>query len=656
MRPLAVAGGLALVALVLRLAYLDQAERHPLFLVPVEAETQALLYAHFLAALDADAPRARLVQAVLSALSCGLLWLVGRAVFGPAIGLVAGAAAALYGPMIYFAGELSSATAVVFFSLLALWAFRWADGRPALGRFLPGGLFLGLALACGLPSPVLGPIFCFAAVRARRDGRALAFAFAAGGLLAAACWFGGAKPQVTDGRSILLGLYHFWHGVEWMPNANPYFMRDSSALLAALLWERGLAFPFGIVAPLALVGMGYRLFATQRSGTEDALLVFVAWSMVSILFVGTTAAVRLPIAVVLLIFAGVGAVELVRRWRAPWGVAAFVPLVIVLNANAGLPQGAPHYWLGHAYQTLDLPVSALREYQRAVELEPDFSAPHYALGALYDARGEHDKAAAAYRALLERWPEATQARERLAASHIRSGQPVAAISLYQTLLDQGGDPVALLGRLGDAQYLSGDVPGAAQSYERLLSLRPDSSRAQYQLAQLSQAEGRLDAALQGYSALLGREAYARDAALQLAALLVEIDYQRGVLAEERETGWWREEGQVAPAALQAAEARLVAALAENPAAVADLWGLGKLLFWQGRYREALIRIAALAEATPEDYRVHFFLSKLHGLLGEEEAARAAFAQYQHQKQRTQVAARVQTERDVLLKQLSGKMP
>lgn len=658
MRSLAIAGGVALVALALRLAYLEQAERHPLFLVPVETENQAPLYAHFLAAIDADAPRARWVQAVLSALSCGLLWLVGRAVFVPSIALAAGVAAAFYGPMIYFAGELLPATAVVFFSLLALWAVLWADGSPALWRFLPGGLFLGLALACGMPAPALGALFCFAAIRERRDGRALAFAAAAGGLLAGACWLGGTKPQITDGWSILLGLYHFWHGVEWMPNANPYFMRESSAVLAALLWDRGLAFPFGIVAPLALVGVGYRLFATERSGAENALLLFMACSMTTIPFVGAPAAMRLPIAVVLLIFACVGAAELMRRWRAwpLWGATAFVPLVIALNASAGLPQGAPHYWLGYAYQTLDLPASALREYQRAVELETDFPAPHYALGELHDAKGEHDKAAAAYRALLKRWPEATQARERLAATHVRAGQPTAAVSLYQPLLDQGSDPVALLGRLGDAQYLSGDLPGAAQSYERLLSLRPDSSRAQYQLAQMSQAEGRIDAALQGYSALLSREEYAREAALQLAALLVEIDHQSGVLAQERETGWWREEGLVAPEVLQAAEARLVAALAKRPDSSADLWGLGKLLFWQGRYREALARVAALAEATPDDYRVHFFLSKLHGLLGEERAAQAAFAQYQRQKQHATIAARVQTERDVLLKQLSGKMP
>ena len=108
--------------------------------------------------------------------------------------------------------------------------------------------------------------------------------------------------------------------------------------------------------------------------------------------------------------------------------------------------------------------------------------------------------------------------------------------------------------------------------------------------------------------------------------------------------------------MQKAEAQLEAGLAESPGSSADLWGLGKLLFWQGRYREALVRVAALAETTPDDYRVHFFLSKLYGLLGEEEAAREAFAKYQRQEQRAKVAARVRTERDVLLKLLSGERP
>ncbi len=317
-------------------------------------------------------------------------------------------------------------------------------------------------------------------------------------------------------------------------------------------------------------------------------------------------------------------------------------------------KGEQHYWAGHAYQEQGMPANALREYRSAVAAGVNFPAAYYALGALYGEKDQHGKALAAYRELLARWPEQRRAQELLAACYVAAGQPAAAVGLYQTLLDQGegGDPPALLGRLGDAQRLSGDLQRAAQSYGDLLKLRPDSSRVRYQLARLYAAEGRAEPAIAAYVELLGQKPYARQAALGLADLLIELDRRSGALGRARVAGWWRAHGLVGAEAMQKAED----VLAENPDAVADLWGLGKLLFWQGRYREALTCVAGLAEKTPQDYRVHFFLSKLHGLLGDERAAREAFAQYQQQEQRTKVAVRVQTERDVLLKQLSGPMP
>ena len=300
--------------------------------------------------------------------------------------------------------------------------------------------------------------------------------------------------------------------------------------------------------------------------------------------------------------------------------------------------------------------NALREYRSAIEVGIDSPAAYYALGALYGEKDEHSKAIAVYRELVERWPGERRAQELLAARYVDAGQLAAAGCLYRTLLGQGGDPAALLGRLGDAQSLSGDLQSAAQSYGDLLVLRPDSSRARYQLARIHEAEGRVEPAIAAYAELLGQKPYARQAALGLADLLIEMDRRSGELGRARAEGWWRQQGLVGEEAMQKAEAQLEAALGERPDSSADLWGLGKLFFWQGRYQEALVCVAALAETTPSDYRVYFFLSKLYGLLGEEEAAREAFAQYQRQEQRAKVAARVQTERDVLLKQLSGKMP
>ena len=336
--------------------------------------------------------------------------------------------------------------------------------------------------------------------------------------------------------------------------------------------------------------------------------------------------------------------------RRPWMV--LIALTIGLQACDGRSKGEQHYWAGHAYQEQGMTANALREYRSAVAAGVDSPAAYYELGALYGEKDEHGKAIAAYRELLERWPEESRAQELLAARYVAAGQPTAAVSLYRTLLDQGGDPAALLGRLGDAQSLNGDLQSAAQSYGDLLVLRPDSSRARYQLARIYKAEGRAEPAIAAYVELLEQKTYARQAALGLADLLIELDRRNGELGRARAEGWWRQQGLVGEEAMQKAEE----ILAEKPGSSADLWGLGKLLFWQGRYREALTCVAKLAETTPDDYRVHFFLSKLYGLLGEEEAAREAFAQYQHQEQRAKVTARVQTERDVLLKQLSGEIP
>ena len=332
--------------------------------------------------------------------------------------------------------------------------------------------------------------------------------------------------------------------------------------------------------------------------------------------------------------------------------AVLIALSIGLHACDSRSKGEQHYWSGHAYQEQGMTANALREYRSAVAEGVDFPAAYYALGALYGEKDEHGKAIAAYRELLARWPGEIRAQELLAARYVDAGQPAAAANLYRTLLDQGGNPAALLGRLGDAQSLSGDLRSAAQSYGDLLVLCPDSSRARYQLARIYEAEGRAEPAIAAYVELLEQKTYARQAALGLADLLIEMDRRRGELGRARAEGWWRQQGLVGEEAMQKVEEQLEGALVERPGSNADLWGLGKLLFWQGRYREALVCVAALAEATPDDYRVHFFLSKLYGLLGDEEAARETFAQYQQQKRRAQLDERVKMERDVLVKHLA----
>ena len=58
------------------------------------------------------------------------------------------------------------------------------------------------------------------------------------------------------GRLLLDKIYLFWHGHEVGRNQDLYYARNFSSLLSMLLWKSFIAFPFGVLAPLALLGIG----------------------------------------------------------------------------------------------------------------------------------------------------------------------------------------------------------------------------------------------------------------------------------------------------------------------------------------------------------------------------------------------------------------
>ena len=171
-----------LVALVPRLIYLWQINSWPFFSYPVldsrtqwkwasilvsghwignrEVLAKAPLYAYFLGVVqwamrerEAGLFAAHLLQLLLGAATCGLTYLLGRRVFGAAVGFVAGLLLALYSPGIYREGQLLDTALATFlatsFALLLLRAFEMPRSRQA---WFATGLVLGLL---GLTRPNL---------------------------------------------------------------------------------------------------------------------------------------------------------------------------------------------------------------------------------------------------------------------------------------------------------------------------------------------------------------------------------------------------------------------------------------------------------------------------------------------------------------------
>jgi 4-amino-4-deoxy-L-arabinose transferase-like glycosyltransferase len=174
-------GLVAALALVPRAVYLSQIQSWPFFYHPVldsrtqlkwatilldthwignsEVTAKAPLYTYFLAVhqwvfddVQYTLFAARLVQLALGAITCGLVYVLGRRVFGEAVGIAAGVLSALYSPGLYRDGQLlDTALAAFLVMCLALALLRSLD-EPTTQRWLGTGLLLGLL---GLTRPNL---------------------------------------------------------------------------------------------------------------------------------------------------------------------------------------------------------------------------------------------------------------------------------------------------------------------------------------------------------------------------------------------------------------------------------------------------------------------------------------------------------------------
>ena len=96
------------------------------------------------------------VQALLGALVCAMSWWIGRALFNPAVGLLAGVGTALCGPLIFFDGELLPASLAAFVDLLALVVLLHVWRRPSRWGFLGAGAAFGVG-ALAVPTVL---VFC----------------------------------------------------------------------------------------------------------------------------------------------------------------------------------------------------------------------------------------------------------------------------------------------------------------------------------------------------------------------------------------------------------------------------------------------------------------------------------------------------------------
>lgn len=462
---------LFLFAFLLRFLFLNEIASHPLFDVNLASGTdmkgyidwasriaagdwlgrkegafwQGPLFPYFLALLftlfGKDLFLAALVQMLLGAFTCVLIYYLGKALFSERVGFLAALMASCYSLLIFFGAVLHSTTLEVFMAAAMLLHLTYSFQHPKPLNWLLSGALMGLACLVRPNLLLFPPFLLLVLLPAGRHGwlrskgetgfrlkQATGMLILGMALLIAPVTF---RNSLFGGRFVLVSAagpetfriansfdsvplnfvypklpqmpilswpffrhqlrkaVFFWWGYEAPQNVNYYFFREFSQVLKLPL------LPFWLVAPLGLLGLALSISRWRRF---VHLYAFVVSYYLSIVIFFIIARFRLPLIPVLIIFAAFALSTiyegLLQRKKAAIGYA----MAAVIMALTMRPYKATYIY-PNDYGMLGYILANRGEYGRAIGYLtraaaglPSHPGLNHDLGVLLTLEGRYEEA------------------------------------------------------------------------------------------------------------------------------------------------------------------------------------------------------------------------------------------------------------------------
>jgi 4-amino-4-deoxy-L-arabinose transferase-like glycosyltransferase len=236
----------------------------------------------------------------------------------------------------------------------------------------------------------------------------------------------------------------FFSSRELPRNDDIYIARKYSGLFSALTWKAGkFGFPFGLLLPLALVGIARKL---RRIPVP--VYAFLLLYPAAIIGVFVSGRYRIPVAAVLTVPAAAGALYLVDSLRGRrWPLAALIAVSVCAIAAASSVAGPfvvekynyeaeMHSIVGFELLKQNRIDESVSELSEALRLDPNYGDAHKYLGLIMSQERRHAEAAVHLRKALDREPDSYLIRYYLGVTLLNLGKREEAIPLLQEARSQ----------------------------------------------------------------------------------------------------------------------------------------------------------------------------------------------------------------------------
>ena len=301
--------------------------------------------------------------------------------------------------------------------------------------------------------------------------------------------------------------YLFVNGYEISNNQYIYQFGEYSPLLSLLLFSLGegrgfrFAFPFGIVSPLAILGLWF----TRKNEKASLLRLFLFSYAAAVIGFFVCSRYRTPLYPFFILFASSALLWLLTRFAQGEprfllaALPAFLALFWLTNSNLyeqDFRNPAQHHFnLGTARLKRGDYAGAVREYENVLDMDLSYPRTHLNLGVAYHRQGLLGKAKEEYEKELRFWPEEARALNNLAVAYRGEGQSDEAINYGRRAIEIRPHYGEAHLNLGVAYELTGDLQAAEDAYEKALEIDPSLAEAQNRLGVIELRRGEPDSAV-----------------------------------------------------------------------------------------------------------------------------------------------------------------
>jgi len=396
-----------------------------------------------------------------------------------------------------------------------------------------------------------------------------------------------------------------------IPNTiNMYLFRPWSNTLRVLVWKAGgFGFPFGILFPLALIG----LICRWRQLPWPFILLVILYPL-AVILIHANDRYRIPVIPPMAILAAAGCFAFIsmiqaRKWThfmltclssAVFAVAISLPGPFCLEEihyKAELHYGLGGYYQ-HRFQRIK-PEQAVEQFNMAIELKPDYADAHAALGRLYLAMKKPNQALSSLLQAKKFRPDEPDIYLSISNAYSMQNRFYEATNYCMLALKQRPHYPMAHNNLGWIYYIQKKYDEAVEQYEQALEHVPN-------IHEIRDRNERRDLA-QIYNnfgiVLIARKE--PDRAVEQLLKALELDPAHAIAHSNLANAYY-EQGKI-----NLAHQEADTALKLNPYIPMAYLTRGKSLAHQGKFYEAITCFRKVLEINPNHRQARNWLNAAH---------------------------------------------